>query len=180
MDELEEAGMAGYNGRDESWPGHDFELKEYLPGSVYLWACGEKGLGQDQAPSASDAVVAWAVLLVQIAGYTVLLWAVNGSEKQEGGYTVVSVTVAMYLNISIASPDLWASFALIKANRGCRAFGIALLVSFVMLFASSTRVLFRTSGDNVDLIIGAVAVLFIADMVSLAITYVCEPTTCSV
>ena len=102
---------------------------------------------------------------VQIAGYIVLLWAVNSSEKRQGEYSVLSITVAMYLNISIASPDLWASFALITANRGCRAFGIALLTSFVMLFVSSTRLLFSTSGNNVDLIIGAAAVLFIADMV---------------
>ena len=52
------------SGEDKSWPGRDFELREYLPGSVYLWACGERDDGEDQAPSASDAVVAWAVLLV--------------------------------------------------------------------------------------------------------------------
>ena len=51
------------SGEDKSWPGRDFELREYLPGSVYLWACGERD-DEDQAPSASDAVVAWAVLLV--------------------------------------------------------------------------------------------------------------------
>ena len=109
---------------------------------------------------------------VQIAGYIVLLGAVNSSEKRQGEYSVLSITVAMYLNISIASPDLWASFALITANRGCRAFGIALLTSFVMLFVSSTRLLFSTSGNNVDLIIGAAAVLFIADMVRASFAHV--------
>jgi len=52
------------SGEDTSWPGRDFELKEYLPGSVYLWAGGERDDEEDQAPSASDAVVGWAVLLV--------------------------------------------------------------------------------------------------------------------
>ena len=82
---------------------------------------------------------------VQIAGYGVLLWAVNVSDTSRGEYSVLSIAVAMYLNISIDSPDLWGSFGLIMSNRGCRAFGIALLVSFVMLFASSTKVLFSTS-----------------------------------
>ena len=109
---------------------------------------------------------------VQIAGYGILLWAVKVSDTSLGEYSVLSIAVAMYLNISIASPDLWASFGLIMSNRGYRAFGIALLVSFVMLFASSTRVLFSTSGNNVDLIIGAVAVLFIADMVRASFAHV--------
>ena len=52
------------SGEDTSWPGRDFALKEYLPGSVYLWAGGERDDEEDQAPSASDAVVGWAVLLV--------------------------------------------------------------------------------------------------------------------
>ena len=58
------------SGEDSSWPGRDFELREYLPGSVYLWACGERDYGEDQAPSASDAVVAWAVLLVSNLFFT--------------------------------------------------------------------------------------------------------------
>ena len=111
---------------------------------------------------------------VQIAGYTVLLWAVTASDNPDGEYSVLSITIAMYLNISIASPDLWASFAMIKANRGCRAFGFALLASFLMMFASSTKVLFYTSGGNADLIIGAAAILFIADMVRTLSILVCQ------
>ena len=53
---------------------------------------------------------------VQIAGYGVLLWAVNVSDTSRGEYSVLSIAVAMYLNISIDSPDLWGSFGLITVS----------------------------------------------------------------
>lgn len=48
------------------WPGRDFKLANFLPGSVYLWACGERGEEEDSTPvSVAEVVAAWVVLLVR-------------------------------------------------------------------------------------------------------------------
>lgn len=48
------------------WPGPDFKLKQILPGSVYLWACGERGEGDGESPAVSrpEFWAAWVVLIV--------------------------------------------------------------------------------------------------------------------
>lgn len=42
-------------------------ISRCLPGSVYLWACGERGKNEDDTspPSRSEAVAAWVVLMVR-------------------------------------------------------------------------------------------------------------------
>lgn len=47
------------------WPGLDFKLKAVLPGSVYLWGCGERDEGDGASPvSRPEVFAAWVVLLV--------------------------------------------------------------------------------------------------------------------
>lgn len=80
----------------------------------------------------------------------------------------------MYLLLSIAAADLWAGCALLKEGRGSggnsfrgrKVFGLCLVGTFVTLIGASIRVLFYSSFENVELVIGAAAVLFIADVVS--------------
>lgn len=95
----------------------------------------------------------------------------------------MSVAAAMYLMMSIAAADLGAGIALLFEARTKTAkteivqlmniwrwvqrkmFGLMLLLSFVLLATASVRVLFRSSLEDVDVVVGAAAVLFIADVV---------------
>ena len=54
----------------QTWPGPDFELKQVLPGSVYLWACGERD-EEDENVSRPEFYAAWVVLIVSDAGSSV-------------------------------------------------------------------------------------------------------------
>lgn len=48
-----------------SWPGADFRLSQILPGSVYLWACGERHDGEGVSDvSLPERCSAWVVLIV--------------------------------------------------------------------------------------------------------------------
>ena len=115
------------------------------------------------------------------------LWVVSGNhppeESQDAGhfegsndFSILAVSGAMYLLLSIAAADLWGGSALVLEKRGSRtsrpwfwwrkAFGLFLLGTFVTLIGASIRVLFYSSYENVELVIGAAAVLFIADVVS--------------
>lgn len=47
-----------------------------------------------------------------------------------------------------------------------RIFGFALLATFLTLVGASIRVLFQLSFENVEVVIGAATVLFVADVVS--------------
>ena len=111
------------------------------------------------------------------------------SSAIEGNYSIVSVAVAMYLMTSFAAMDLSAGIALLIEGRtihsvhqrGANAsvqemngvrwlqrkvVGLTLVSSFGLLAAASITVLVKTSSEDVDLVIGAAAVLFIADVVS--------------
>ena len=81
----------------------------------------------------------------------------------------------MYLLLSIAAADLCGSCALIFEGwyldnfvwfTWKRVFGAFMLGTFFLLVGASIRVLFYTSVENVELVLGAAAVLFIADVVS--------------
>lgn len=63
--------------KGEPWPGSAFRLEQFLPGSVYLWACGERGAddgsgGSEDAntvplsatPELSEVLAAWVILIV--------------------------------------------------------------------------------------------------------------------
>jgi len=97
------------------------------------------------------------------------------STANAGSYTFFSVAAAMYLMTSIAAADLGAGIALISEARMDMAakrwvqrkmFVLMLLASFILLAAASIKVLFKTSSEDVDLVVGAATVLFIADVVS--------------
>ena len=113
------------------------------------------------------------------------LWHVSGNpssadgddDSTEGGpdYTIVAIAGAMYLLLTIAAVDLWGGCALCLEGVGSerfvlltqrRAFGLCLLGTFVALIGASIRVLLNSSFKNADIVIGAAAVLFIADVVS--------------
>lgn len=91
-------------------------------------------------------------------------------------YSIVAVAVAVYLMFSIAGADLWGGLGLVLEGRGSggdwfwrrKIFGGFLLSTFFMLVAASTRVLFYSSFEDFEVVIGAAAVLFIADVVRLA------------
>lgn len=97
-------------------------------------------------------------------------------------YSIFAASGSMYLLLSIAATDLWACLALIFEGRSPysaagrpgaafvwmtrrRAFGFALLGTFLTLVGASIRVLFQLSFENVDVVIGAATVLFVADVV---------------
>ena len=131
----------------------------------------------------------------QMACYIRLILVSRGKPQQdisattEGRYSIVSVAVAMYLMASIAAVDLTAGIALLIERRtissvrqrganvsvqemnGVRwlqrkVVGLTLISSFGLLAAASITVLFKSSFEDVDLVVGAAAVLFIADVVS--------------
>ncbi|CAN0510032.1 unnamed protein product, partial [Ectocarpus sp. 12 AP-2014] len=88
-------------------------------------------------------------------------------------YSILAIAGAMYLLLTIVAADLWGGCALCLEGLGSadfawctrrRAFGVCLLGTFVALIGASIRVLFYSSFENVELVIGAAAVLFIADV----------------
>ena len=99
----------------------------------------------------------------------------DGGTEGSNDYSILAVAGAMYLLLSIAAADLWGGSALLWEERGSRChawfwwrktFGLALLGTFFTLIGASVRVLFYSSYENVELVIGAAAVLFVADVVS--------------
>lgn len=90
-------------------------------------------------------------------------------------YSIVAVAAAVYLMLSIAAADLCGGWALVMEAeppsrrawfKARKAFGIGLLLTFSMMVVASTRVLFYSSFENMEVVIGAATVLFIADVVS--------------
>lgn len=98
------------------------------------------------------------------------------SEEGEANYSVLAIAGAMYLLLTIAAADLWGGCGLCLEGLGTRdgfmwftrrrAFGAGLVVTFFTLFGASVKVLFYSSFENVELVMGSAAVLFIADVVS--------------
>ena len=99
--------------------------------------------------------------------------AANANAGSNPEYSILAIAGAMYLLLSIAAADLWAGIALCVEGHGSggswflrrKAFGVCLVGTFVALIGASIRVLFYSSFENVELVIGAAAVLFIADVV---------------
>ena len=97
------------------------------------------------------------------------------SAQESPDFSILAIAGAMFLLLFIAAADLWAGVALCIEGRGSgggwfwqrKAFGVLLLGTFVALVGSSVRVLFYSSFENFELVIGAAAVLFIADVVSI-------------
>ena len=112
------------------------------------------------------------------------LWYVGGNRYDSDGevssgtdpnYSIFAIAISMYLLLSIAAADLCGGWALALEGRGSddfvwftrrRIFGFCLFGTFFLLVGASIRVLFYSSIENVELILGAAAVLFVADVVS--------------
>ena len=98
----------------------------------------------------------------------------DSASETTADYSILAIGGAMYLILSTAAADLWCGCALIVEGRGSgfilftqrRVFGVLLLTTFLMLVGASIRVLFYSAYEDVQLVIGAAAVLFIADVVS--------------
>lgn len=81
---------------------------------------------------------------------------------------MVSVTGAMYLLVASTIPDLRAGFSLLVdgSRVGHRVFGACLLTVYALMIAAAMKVLFSSANDDASMVMNAVAVLFIADLVS--------------
>lgn len=51
--------------REETQVGNEpSKMRRIIAGSIYLWACGEKGDEQDDDPELSDRLLGWLILFV--------------------------------------------------------------------------------------------------------------------
>lgn len=89
------------------WPGSSFKVEEVLPGSVYLWACGERDPGDSASPvSRPEIVAAWVVLMVLLVFFR--LWTLDVLARRSQVQTVVDYH---YLNdflcrwLTVAAPN---------------------------------------------------------------------------
>lgn len=96
--------------------------------------------------------------------------ATTSNEGEDSGYSMASVTGAMYLLVASTTPDLRAGFTLLVDGLRYyqRVFGGALLTLYGLMIWAAMKVLFTTSNDDASVVINAVTVLFIADVVSSA------------
>ncbi|CAM9581797.1 unnamed protein product [Choristocarpus tenellus] len=148
---------------------HSDEL-QYLEGSVYLWACQPLCTKNEASVPAEDVALGWVVLVWQLVVYGTVIWVAADSDPEqntsENESSLMSVTVTMFLMLSIASPDLVAGCHLLyhPGRMPCRRrfFGVLLVLSFAMLAAASLSLFYDLEG--VDLILGAAAVLFVAEV----------------
>lgn len=97
----------------------------------------------------------------------------NQSDEDDSGYSMASVTGAMYLLVASTTPDLRAGFTLLVDGLRVyqQVFGGALLTLYGLMICAAMKVLFTTSNDDASVVINAVTVLFIADVVSQATVY---------
>lgn len=98
----------------------------------------------------------------------ILIIKESGEPLSDVAYSVVSVTAAMYLLVTTASPDLTVGYSLLVngSSPKFRVFGAALLVVFGLMVTAAMRLLFSGSEDNANVVADSVTVLFIADLVS--------------
>lgn len=92
----------------------------------------------------------------------------NDNDNEESGFSMASVTGAMYLLVASTTPDLRAGFTLLVDGLRYyqRVFGAVLLTLYGLMICAAMKVLFSTSNDDASVVINAVTVLFIADVVS--------------
>lgn len=99
----------------------------------------------------------------------------KASELEGRSFHLSAIAGAMFLVLSIAGADLLVAVGLLCSHREepknwrwrmRKVFGSIMLLNFGLLVADSVLVLFHASVENIDLIVGAAAVLFIADVVS--------------
>lgn len=96
------------------WPGENFKVASILPGSVYLWACGERDEGDGTSPvSTAEACAAWVVLMVS---------AVSRLAHQQGfGRKCVGVRKKWFRGLLAEEACLDTSLAHLGIAKGCPA-----------------------------------------------------------
>ena len=92
----------------------------------------------------------------------------SAEDSEKSRYLLASVTGAMYLLVASTTHDLRAGFSLLVDGQcaGHRVFGLGLLVVYVVMISAGMTVLVSTSNDSASVVLNAVAVLFVADLVS--------------
>lgn len=90
-------------------------------------------------------------------------------EDDDSGYSLASITGAMYLLVASTTPDLRAGFSLLVDGFRVRhrVFGFFLLTVYALMISAAMQVLFSSAEDDASVVTNAVTVLFIADVVSL-------------
>lgn len=102
------------------------------------------------------------------------------SRKHEEGqdFAVLAIAGAMGVLLSTAGPDLQVGVGLcLEGTQNNlqnwfwprKVFGFIVVVNFVLVVKSSVLVLFSSSFGNMEFVVGAASVLFIADVVSLSV-----------
>lgn len=105
------------------------------------------------------------VIQAQVVAYTVLI--LDAKPQVGAEYSIYSVSLAMFLMLSISSSDIWTSYMLLRWGGSffrC-LFGALLLGCTALLVVASLKVLFMHATTNSDLVLGATTVLFIEDVV---------------
>ncbi|CAM9233313.1 unnamed protein product [Discosporangium mesarthrocarpum] len=159
-------------------PSGEDDVLNHIRDSVYWWA-----VVKDPSMAPTDPLIAWVILLVQTSIYVlIILVGIQGGNSDaecEKSYITLHVLLAlcscgvtMLLVLSFSATDLVTIFYLFRYPgdlpfRRC-AFAILLTVSLACLLAASV-VVFRNL-DGIELVLGAVAVLFIADVDEKAMT----------
>ena len=103
-----------------------------------------------------------------LAYITLIIRASAGeSEEEDSGYSLASVTGAMYLLVASTTSDLRAGYALLVDGyyMGHRALGLSLLAVYGLMICAAMHVLMSEASDDAGLVLNAVTVLFIADLV---------------
>eukprot|EP00752_Nemacystus_decipiens_P002630 g2462.t1 len=120
---------------------------------------------QEEDLQTSDELIGGLILLFQALSYVVIIKR-SGKPPDEPGYTLLSVTAALYLLVQTASPDLRAGFSLLVdgASARYRSFGAAMLVVFGLLVTAAMKVIFSSAENDGAVVANAVTVLFIADL----------------
>lgn len=82
-------------------------------------------------------------------------------------YSIYSVSLAMFLMLSISSSDIWTSYMLLRWGGSLfrSLFGALLLGCTALLVVASLKVLFMDATSNAELVLGTTTVLFIEDVV---------------
>lgn len=90
------------------------------------------------------------------------------SWDDSSNYSMASITGAMYLLVASTTPDIRAGFSLLVDGLHLyhNVFGFVLLTLYALMISAAMKVLFADANDDASVVINAVAVLFIADVVS--------------
>lgn len=88
-------------------------------------------------------------------------------EEQPAGYTMASVTGAMFLLVATTLHDLRAGSSLAVNGKRVshRVFGVGLLIVWGLMITTGMKALRFSGNHDATVVLNAVTVLFIADLV---------------